>query len=469
MTNKRTKIVCTLGPATSTPQMITKLIKAGMNVARLNFSHGTHEGQQKMLEAVRQSSAAAKARIAVIQDLQGPKIRLGKMPDGGFTIGKNQQVILSTAATKFTESPIPTLPVQYKHLHKDVKKGDVILIEDGMIELHVIRVAKQSIYCKTTNNCTFKSNKGINVPTASISADPLTAKDKKDLDFGLGLHVDFVALSFVRKAADIEKLRKIITKRGSKAKIIAKIERHEAIKDIEEIVKATDAVMVARGDLGVEIPAELVPIAQKKIIATANRYGKPVIIATEVLQSMIDNPRATRAEISDAANGVYDHTDALMLSNETAVGKYPIKAVQTLAKVSKSIEDEQRRQRELEAHLFQNHKIADQISQNAAELADDINAKYIVTLTNTGYTPTHIAKTRVQSEIITFATKERVCRQLALVWGLSKKYVRKFNPRRHVDQVIEELRKEKLVKTGDVIVIVANDGTIRRSITVAKV
>jgi pyruvate kinase len=463
--HKKTKIVCTLGPATSSVEMIYELIKAGMNVARINFSHGTHEECLKLIQAVRNAAIKAEKIVAVMQDLQGPKIRLGLLPESGVTVKKDEIIILSTGTEKYSEKDHKIFPVQYKELHQDVKKDDTILIEDGMIELTVTSVKGKEIVCKTVNSCTLKSHKGINVPTASISADPLTEKDLEDLKFGMENKVDFVALSFVRSAQDIKKIHKILKANNSKARVIAKIERHEAVENLEAIIHETDAVMVARGDLGVEIPAELVPIVQKKIISIANREGKPVIVATEVLQSMIENPRPTRAEISDAANGIYDHTDAIMLSNETAVGKYPVKAVQVLSRVAKSIEHELSKGKLLSPHITVNDIISDQICQNAADLAKDINAKYIIALTRTGYTAVQIAKTRVFNEIIAITPKGKTSRFLALVWGIDQVYIRHLHPRRYVTQVTAFLTEQKMVKKGDKVVIVANDPKTFRAIT----
>jgi len=314
MSKKNTKIICTLGPSSDSISEIEALVKAGMNLARLNFSHGTHKFHKKLLANLRKIEKRTGKTIGIIQDLQGPKIRIGEMPKQGITLKKGQTCILTMQnITGEIKAKTPVLPVQYKNLIKDVKKGDTILINDGLIELQVQRKSTHDIICRTKVGGLVTSHKGINVPTASITAPCLTAKDKKDLAFGLKNNVDFVALSFVKSASDIKNLRKRIEKAKKKTKIIAKIERHEAVKNLEAITKETDALMVARGDMGVEIPAEQVPIVQKRMMRIANKERKPVITATQVLQSMVENARATRAEISDAANAVYDHTDAIML------------------------------------------------------------------------------------------------------------------------------------------------------------
>jgi len=341
---KKTKIICTIGPASQDKATIKHLIKAGMNGARLNFSHGTYEQFELIIKNLREVSESLKTPIAIIQDLQGPKIRIGKVPAEGIKVKKGEKIILSTEIT-FAEEQKNTLyiPLQYKKLPKDINLDDPILIDDGKIELEAIKVNKNKteIECIVKNNGTLYSNKGLNAPKTNLSIEAMSKKDLKDLEFGLDQDVDYVALSFVRSAKDIEKLReKLKNAKRYQTKIIAKIERPEAMENLTAIIDAADAVMVARGDLGIEIPAELVPIAQKRIIREANRQGKPVITATHVLNSMVENPLPTRAEVSDAANAVFDSTDAIMLSNETAVGLYPVEACQTINDVASAIETE---------------------------------------------------------------------------------------------------------------------------------
>ena len=467
MLHKNTKIVCTLGPASNNPKILEKMIRAGMNVARLNFSHGTYDEYAKMITMIRAVSKKLKTPIAILQDLQGPKIRIGEMPKDGIAIKKGEVVILSTAhksyATekgqkKTTKKPTKIFPVQFKDLHKDVGARDTILIEDGLIELTVSQVKGRSIFCRAETDAVIQAHKGINVPTASLSADPLTSKDLKDLAFGLKHDVDYVALSFVRQASDVIRLKKLINAKHSSAKVMAKIERHEAVKNLEEIIEASDAVMVARGDLGVEIPAENVPIVQKRTILLANIYGKPVITATQMLNSMIENPRATRAEISDAANAVFDHSDALMLSNETAVGKYPIEAVETLAKVAHATEENLQKYEHLlpfKKDIFE-MKTSNATCLNAVKLALDIKADAIVAVSLSGYTAQHIAKHRIYTPIITITTSEKVRNQLALVWGLNDILVKKINFKRAGQDVTKLLLKSHMVKKGQEIVTVVN-------------
>lgn len=468
--NKKTKIVCTLGPATLKTKTIARLIKAGMNVARLNFSHGNYIEQALLIKNIRAAAAQTGSTIAIMQDLQGPKIRLGILPENGVSINKNEKFILDTSALKFhlEKSSVKTaetkiVPVQYKHLHEDVSRGDIILIEDGLIRLEVVRISGSQIKVRSVNKSLLKSHKGINVPTASISADPLTPKDLRDLQFGLKNNVDFVALSFVRHAEDIKKLRALIQRAGSSALIIAKIERHEALKNIEAIIKETDAVMVARGDLGVETPAEEVPVAQKRMVKLANTYAKPVIVATEMLQSMIEKPRASRAEVSDVANAVFDHTDAVMLSNETAVGKFPVEAVKTMTRVALSVEKFQ--DEHLLYKIWQNgYNLPDnlKICHNASLLALDTKAKLIVAITQSGYTANALSRQRIFTEIVAITPNPMVKRQLQLTWGLNDVFVSKLTD---LNQIKKLLIKNKKLKKGDKVVLVYNASSENRSIS----
>jgi pyruvate kinase len=467
--NKKTKIVCTLGPATIETKTIVKLIKAGMNVARLNFSHGDYAEQLTLIKNIRAAAAQTGATIAIMQDLQGPKIRLGILPDNGVSINKNEKFILDTSASKFHlgkspgKSDVKIIPVQYKHLHKDVSHGDIILIEDGLISLEVVQVNGTRIEVRSINKALLKTHKGINVPTASISANPLTPKDIRDLHFGLKNNVDFVALSFVRHADDIKKLRTLIKRAGSSALIVAKIERHEALQNLEAIIKETDAVMVARGDLGVETPAEEVPVAQKRMVKLANNYAKPVIVATEMLQSMIENPRATRAEVSDVANAVFDHTDAVMLSNETAVGKFPVEAVKTMTRIALNVEKFQNEHQLCK--IFQNGlNLPDnlKICHNASLLALESKAKLIVAITQSGYTANALARQRIFTEIVAITPSPMVKRQLQLTWGFNDVFVSKLT---NLNAIKKLLIKNKKLKKGDKVVLVYNVSSENRSIS----
>ncbi len=473
MHKKKTKIICTLGPSSDSITEIENLIGAGMNVARLNFSHGNYEDHSKILKNLRAAERRAKTRIAILQDLQGPKIRIGEMPEGGLRVSRGDKVI-------FTKEEIighqakkeTTLPVQYKNLFKDVNPKERILIDDGIIELKVLSIKKELIECQVISGGLIKRHKGINCPDSTIKTGSITEKDKKDLLFGLKNGVDYVALSFVKSKKDILELKDLIAKAKGNAKVIAKIERREALENLDEIVKNSDAIMIARGDLGVEIPAEQVPLAQRKIIQLCNKYAKPVITATQVLQSMVENPIATRAEISDAATAVYEHCDAIMLSNESAVGKYPTKATKTLTKVSLAVEKEL----EKDPELLQQTQIQfltdlDSLCLNACDLASESDAKYIVCFSENGYTPAHLARFRPYTPIITITPKEKTARFLSLNWGINEVLVEKIkvNDSKKTEKIIKLLTKAKLIKKADEIVLLCNASKKEHIISLIKI
>ncbi len=454
MTNKNTKLVCTIGPATNNVDTLVKMAKAGMNVARLNCSHASHEVLAEVIKNVRAAEKKSGLTIALLLDLQGPKIRLGMVPEEGVKLENGDAVVLSTGAKEFKlDKKVPVVPVQYKDLHKDVAAGDTILIEDGLVELTVNKVAKTEIFCQSVGLNILKSKKGINVPTASISANPLSEKDIEDLNYGLKLGVDFVALSFVRNPKDIQDLRNRISKAKSQAKIIAKIERHEAVKLIEEIMLETDGVMVARGDLGVELPAKEVPLIQKKIIAIANELGKPVIVATEVMQSMITQSRPTRAEVSDAANGILDGTDALMTSNETAVGKYPVKTIETMASIAETVEMALQKMDTEDHHHAAN--TAEALAYAATDLAHQVEAKCLVVFDQHSYLTQQISKARRFENLVIISDNATTARQLALVWGVKQVFNNKIEATKLKDTAVKILTANKLAKKNDVVVLVA--------------
>ncbi len=450
---KRTKIVCTLGPSTDSVSEIKNLIGAGMNVARLNFSHGTYTHHLKIIKNLRIAEKISKKRIAILQDLQGPKIRIGEMPAEGIEIKRGEKVTLTTGNTKgkIFHGKI-FLPIQYKRITSDTKKLDRIMIDDGLIALEVEKVSKKEILCKVIAGGIVKTHKGINVPTAEISAPAITAKDKKDLFWGLKQDIDYVALSFVKSKKDIEQLRKILKSAKKDCKIIAKIERREAIENLEEIIKTSDGVIVARGDLGIEIPAEQVPLVQKRIINLANTQGKPVITATQVLQSMVESPIATRAEISDAANAILDNTDAIMLSNETAVGRYPFKACATLSRVAETVERELFRNKNWQTSVPKSEINATCLS--ACELARDTKADFLVVYTDDGFTAREIAKYRTLTPIITVTPKEKVARELSLVWGLNQIFVTTEKP----SGITKFLKQKKVLQKGQKAILICDTG-----------
>lgn len=446
----RTKIICTIGPASESKATLEKMIKAGMDCVRLNFSHGSYEQFAKIIKLVREVSQKLGVEVAIIQDLQGPKIRIGDLPKEGIPTKQGDEIVLSTVKAR------NTIPVQYEDLAKDVHAGDTILVNDGLIELRVLKVnaAKTQITCRVEVPGLLLSNKGINVPTASISAPPMTPKDRRDVHFGIKEGVDYVALSFVKSGTEIDDLKKTLRSHRSKALVIAKVERHEAIDNLQSIVQSADAVMVARGDLGVEMAAEQVPLLQKKIIHLCNIHSKPVIVATQMLASMTDNPRATRAEISDAANAIFDHADALMLSNETAVGSYPVEATATLSRVASAVEDNLKTHRDLlRLHRPEDMPLTNATCLNASKLAHDINARYIVAVTRSGYTAREIAKYRPFIPIIVFTPDPIVARQLRLVWDVAASFVQWINITDSLPQIRETLLKNKLAKHGDEIVV----------------
>ncbi len=463
MYKKQTKIVCTIGPASLEKTMLKKMIKTGMNVARLNFSHRGNNTFHDVIKNIRELEKEMGLRVAILQDLQGPKIRVGKMPQEGVMIKKGKSIILTPRNIIGDESNIP---VQYKKLASDINKKDRILINDGLIELEVIKIVNKEIHCKVITGGLVKTSKGINVPTASIKAHPITAKDKKDLIFGIEHNVDYVALSFVKNAKNIEELRDLIRRKHGRAKIIAKVERHEAVDNLEEIIKEADGVMVARGDMGVEISPEKVPLIQKQMIHLANNHGKPVITATEMLQSMIQNAKPTRAEVSDVANAIFDHTDAIMLSSESAVGKYPVKAVSMMSKIATLTEkDLSNNQHFLPNRLFHDKRpVSYATCASAARLAEEIEAKLIVTITYSGFTAKHVSKHRIYIPIIAFTEDDKVARQLQLVWGVQKVIITSIKSAEREKTVKKILLKNKLVKKNDKVVIVTNASNNEKTI-----
>lgn len=474
MHHKKTKIVCTLGPSSDSVSEITRLIQGGMNIARLNFSHGTYSHHGKILKSLRTVEKKSGRHIAVLQDLQGAKIRIGKIPDKGFEVKNQDTLILSTTKTSGKKSAHGiTVPIDYHRITKEVKKGHDVLINDGLIEAKVEKVTPREVICRVRAGGIIKSRNGVNFPDSSISLKPITDKDKEDLKFGLKNKVDFIAMSFVKSAKDIATLRKLIHKEHKNTPIIAKIERHEAVKNLKEIIKAADGVMIARGDLGIDVPPEQVPIIQKSIIALANSLGRPVITATHVLQSMVENPRATRAEISDAANAVFDRTDAIMLSNESAIGRYPARATATLSRVATSVEKELQKHKDL-LQYFSTQKPSSTLNAtclSASELAIDTKADFIIAYTMDGYTARQIARHRIYIPIITITPSEKVARELTLVWGLNQIFTHKISEKSgsKTEKILEFLKKNNIVKKGQKIVIVCNASRKEKVISTFKV
>jgi pyruvate kinase len=413
MMKPKTKIICTIGPASSTYDKIKALIENGMAVARLNFSHGTHQDHAGLIEKIRKASSELEQPVAILQDLCGPKIRVGEIPHPGAQLLAGQTVVLTTQRQPTREHHFP---VSYSGLPSQVKAGDHILLADGMMDLTVERTSATEIFCKVVTGGLLTSFKGINLPTSSLDIPALTEKDRRDLLFGLERNVDFVALSFVRAAADIHEIKKIIRRYQAHTPVIAKIEKHESLANIDAILEAADGIMVARGDLGVEIPLEKVPNIQKRLVQKANQLGKPVVIATQMLRSMVDSPRPTRAEAGDVANAVLDGADAVMLSEETASGQYPIESVTYMTRIAASAEEKYPYRKYLK--IIPKKGTAESVSYAASILAKNLSASAVVATTRSGSTAIHISRYRPRQPIIALSPDASTVQRLALYWGV---------------------------------------------------
>ncbi|TVR16003.1 MAG: pyruvate kinase [Balneolaceae bacterium] len=451
---RRTKIVCTLGPSSNTLEGIESLYRAGMNVVRINFSHGSHADHARTIGYVREIARKYEYSIPVLMDLQGPKIRVGQMKDGAQFIKEGSLVKLTSEDITGDENLIP---IDYPNLAEDAAEGNQILIDDGLMELKIIKKSEKDLVAKVVVGGLLKSRKGVNLPDVDISMSSLTEKDKEDLEFGLDIGVDFVAMSFVRSARDVQDVISRIRAKGSNAALIAKIEKPEAVHVIDEIIEEADGIMVARGDLGIEIPSEQVPLVQKKIIERCRMAGKPVITATQMLDSMIVNPRATRAESSDVANAVMDGTDAVMLSGETAAGKYPVEAVKTMSKIIKSVEENSSAiyySLKYRKPDWKEKQVIESLAYSCVTIADNVDAKAISTITHSGNTARRIAKFRPKVPIIAFTESRIVRRQLNLVWGVqSVRLDEIFDTDLSVKMMEDYLVKDGLVNKGDRIII----------------
>ncbi|HIK41801.1 pyruvate kinase [Thermoleptolyngbya sp. M55_K2018_002] len=455
---RRTKIVATIGPATSSPEVLRSLIEAGATTLRLNFSHGTHEDHQRNIRTIRQVSFELNQPVGILQDLQGPKIRLGKFEQGPITLKKGDPYILTSRPLLGTQD---ISSVTYEPLAEEVPVGATILLDDGRVEMRVeaVDLDQRELHCRVVVGGVLSNNKGVNFPGVYLSIKALTDKDKTDLMFGLDQGVDWIALSFVRNPQDILEIKEIISSAGKDVPVIAKIEKHEAIEQMEAVLSICDGVMVARGDLGVELPAEEVPILQKRLIATANRFGIPVITATQMLDSMVSNPRATRAEISDVANAILDGTDAVMLSNETAVGKFPVEAVETMARIAVQIEQNLAIARNVDSNSG-GHSIPNAISQAVGRIAEQLQAAAIMTLTKTGATARNVSKYRPGTPILAVTPHVDVARQLQLVWGVRPLLVLNLPSTGQTFQAALNVAQEKnFLKEGDLVVMTA--GTLQ--------
>lgn len=448
MFTKKTKIVATIGPATSNEKVFTQLVKAGLDVVRINFSHGDALEHAPKVQLARTVAKKLGRPIAVLQDLGGPKIRIGDFATESVTLKSGQAFTLTTKEVVGDETRVH---VNYPLLPKEIKVGGIILLHDGKKKLQVTAIKGTEVICKVIVGGDIKARRGVNLPGAYLSISSITDKDRKDLEFGIRHKVDFIALSFVRRASDITELRNILTSRKSSAQIIAKIETPEALENIDEIISLTDGVMVARGDLGIEIPAEEVPLVQKMLIRKCHEAGKPVITATQMLESMIKSPVPTRAEVSDVANAIFDGTDAVMLSEETTLGEYPVEAVSMMASIANRVEPE------LSPDRFDyqvKHGVTDVVSNAVVDAAVHAQASFIVGFTSSGQTARMISRHRSNHHLLALTASPEVQNQLALSYGVTPVLVPKFKT---MDDVLRFVRtyalKNKLAAKGDRVVI----------------
>ncbi len=454
---KHTKIICTLGPSTNSIEKIVELVHAGMDIARMNFSHGTHADHKARIEMVHEASKITGKQIAILQDLQGPKIRIGDL-EKTVLLKQGDRFTITTKEILGTFDRVST---SYKEIVKDVRPGDRILMDDGLLEVRVLEKSDTDVVTEVVIGGLLKSKKGLNLPGVNMSVPSLSEKDIQDVYFGLDNNVDLIALSFVRSAQDIHDLRQIINLRRKDTWIVAKIERPEAITNLEQIVDATNAVMVARGDLGVEMKPSSVPILQKRIVQMCNAKYKPVIIATQMLESMTENPRPTRAEASDVANAVYDGTDAVMLSGETASGKYPIETVRTMSEIITNVESSENYSLLAKERYALAHNIAgsasvdlsEAIAVSAVDVASTVRAKAIVVLSHTGSTAIKVSKQKPNTQIVVITDNESVQRRMNLVWGVQTIFTETLTSTDESFKAIEQrLIEHGLVQRDDVLV-----------------
>lgn len=451
---KKTKIVCTIGPATTSEEKLTQLIKAGMNVVRLNFSHGDFAEHQEKVDNVRKAIKKTGAAVAILQDLGGPKIRIGEFTTKTVILKPGNKIVITTDKIVGDENRVS---VNYPLFAKEMKVGDAVLLDDGKKRLEVVSIKGNDVTCKIIVGGETKGRRGLNLPGSDLSIHSITEKDRADIPFGLKNNVDFFALSFVRRPEDITELREILDKAKSKAKIIAKIETPQALKNIEEILKLTDGVMIARGDLAIEIPAEQVPMAQKMLIRRCNELGKPVITATQMLESMIKSPVPTRAEVSDVANAIIDGTDAIMLSEETTLGEYPIEAVEMMSRIARQIENDSHYRAVVGSRKYSDavKRTSDALGNGAIEVAKEADAKLIVALTDKGFAARMISRYKPEQKILALTPNQTTVNQLALSYGCAPVLCKKFTD---ISTAIKEAKalivKNKLAKKGDKVVMI---------------
>lgn len=453
---KRTKIVATIGPSSSSKDVLNEMISSGMNVCRINFSHGSYSDHAKVIQSVRELNEELNTNVAILADLQGPKIRTGEMQEGGVELEVGASILIQTVDIVGSKD---SFSINYAKLPEDVQQGESILLDDGKLMLQVESTdGKAKIICTVIQGGVLSSKKGVNFPNTKISMPSLTEKDESDLDFAIAQDVDWIGLSFVRKAEDIVDLKERISVQGGKARVIAKIEKPEALACIDEIVQVSDGLMVARGDLGVEIPYQNVPLTQKMLINKGIRYAKPVIVATQMMESMITQMTPTRAEVNDVANAVLDGADALMLSGETSVGNYPVEVIHAMSKIIKEMElDEKIYSKEQPAQKNQERFISDSICYNACRLAQRVEVDAIITMSFSGYTAYKIASQRPSAGIYIFTSNRKILTQLNLVWGVQAFY---YNKRISTDHTISDIKdfmiSEGYLKKGDLFINIAS-------------
>ena len=447
----KTKIVATIGPATSSEEMLEKIILAGVDVCRLNFSHGAYELHQEVIDRVRSINQRLGCNVALLQDLQGPKLRIGKV-DGEFTLVEGNSILVTTEEQISTPE---VLYVSYKRLVQDCKPGERILLNDGKVALEFTeKLNDTTLKAKVVAGGPLSSNKGFNLPDSSLTVPSLTKKDLADLEYGLSQELDWVALSFVRTADDIVELKRLIAEKGTHTKVIAKIEKPEAVKNIDEIIKVSDGIMVARGDLGVEVPLQRVPLIQKTIVEKCLAAAKPCIIATQMMETMITDSMPTRAEINDVANAVLDGADALMLSAETSVGKYPLRVIEVMSSIIADIETDRRTYYKGVKPTQDSPSFAsDEICFTAVRMSDHLNAKAIVAMTKSGFTGFRVASYRPEANVFIFTDNKHLLATLNLVWGVRGFYYDKFVSTDDTFQdVVDTLKAEGMVQQGEYVI-----------------
>lgn len=452
---KKTKIVATLGPVSSEKNILRQMLEEGVNVCRLNFSHGSHVDHEAVIKTIRELNDELGLNTAILADLQGPKIRTGVMKDNGVELVNGETV---TIITEEIEGTAQKFNINYPQLPKDSSPGEFILLDDGKLKLEVLSTTDTEIIAKVLHGGILSSKKGVNLPNTKISLPCLTEKDLRDLEFALAQNVDWIGLSFVRSARDIIELKHIIQTKKCKAKVVAKIEKPEAIDDIEDILRASDALMVARGDLGVEIPYQDVPLIQKRLIKLSRTHAKPVIVATQMMESMITSISPTRAEVNDVANAVLDGADAVMLSGETSVGKFPVEVIRTMSNIIKKMEthDGIYNKEEL-PEKNQSRFITDSICFNACRLSRRVESKAILTMSFSGYTAYKIASQRPQCDIFVFTSNQQILTQINLIWGVQGFYYDKTVSTDHTIADIKYLlKKQGVLNIGDLVINIAS-------------